>query len=236
MQVEGNGMSGWGVVIEGHQFDLLDWEEEMKAPFDPWVEKHGANFVLRTKVFDALQSTQEVCDYAPQLVERLNGAMLLSRKSHPVKFEGRVVEFGDGDSIRTHYVMAVGTGRFRSRGSAVALVHSGGQTRMPEPSATQKWLELAEKHDLLADALVYLSRGEWFDVYKAIESLDAFCGGDLEKKGWITDLKKVKRMANAHRHFTKGVHTPPDPPVELSEAIKKVATMIRKAFEEAGAH
>ena len=28
---------GWGVVLGGHAFDLEDWEEALKGPFDPWI-------------------------------------------------------------------------------------------------------------------------------------------------------------------------------------------------------
>jgi hypothetical protein len=44
--------SGWGVVLVGHAFDLDDWREAFKQPFDPldpWVmEPQGSSVVIRT--------------------------------------------------------------------------------------------------------------------------------------------------------------------------------------------
>jgi hypothetical protein len=47
-------ISQWGVQLTGHDFDLLDWEETLKAPFDPWVERVPEMFVLRWSEFDGL--------------------------------------------------------------------------------------------------------------------------------------------------------------------------------------
>jgi hypothetical protein len=47
-------ISKWGVHLTGHDFDLLDWEETLKAPFDPWVERVQEMFVLRWSEFDGL--------------------------------------------------------------------------------------------------------------------------------------------------------------------------------------
>jgi hypothetical protein len=30
----------WGIEINGHDFDLQDWQNQFRPPFDPWVEKH----------------------------------------------------------------------------------------------------------------------------------------------------------------------------------------------------
>jgi hypothetical protein len=50
----------WGAVIRGEQFDLDDWASVLKEPFDPWVEVHGGDTVLRSKSFDGMSSAQEV--------------------------------------------------------------------------------------------------------------------------------------------------------------------------------
>jgi len=47
-------------------------------------------------------------------------------------------------------------------------------------------MDLSDRSDHLTDALIYFGRGEWFDIYKAIECLQAFAGGEpqLKAKQW----------------------------------------------------
>jgi hypothetical protein len=39
----------WGAVIRGEARDLEDWISVLKEPFDPWVEIHGNDTVLRSR-------------------------------------------------------------------------------------------------------------------------------------------------------------------------------------------
>jgi hypothetical protein len=43
-----------GVGLRGHGFDLKDWEENFRAPFDPWIERLQEEYVLRSSTFDGL--------------------------------------------------------------------------------------------------------------------------------------------------------------------------------------
>jgi hypothetical protein len=52
--------SSWGAIIVGEAFDLEDWADTLKPPFDPWVEIQGANTVLRSTSFDELTSGEQV--------------------------------------------------------------------------------------------------------------------------------------------------------------------------------
>jgi hypothetical protein len=98
---------------------------------------------------------------------------------------------------------------------------------------------IADTDDRLADALVYLGRREWFDLYKAIECIKDWAGGEalLGKLGWIDpeELKRVKRTANSFRHRRGGTHSPPPKPATPEEAFGVVGTLVRKAFETAEA-
>lgn len=67
---------GWGAGLLGEPTDLEDWTYTLKEPFDPWVEIHRAEMVLRSASFDELASASEVRDRATALIERLNGASL----------------------------------------------------------------------------------------------------------------------------------------------------------------
>ena len=71
---------GWGAVVLGEPTDLEDWVHTLKEPFNPWVEVHGAETVLRSASFDELASANEVRDCAVALIERLNGVVALSQQ------------------------------------------------------------------------------------------------------------------------------------------------------------
>jgi hypothetical protein len=36
----------WGVGLSGRVFDLEDWRDTLKEPFDPWVLHEGDDFIL----------------------------------------------------------------------------------------------------------------------------------------------------------------------------------------------
>ena len=72
----------WGIKLCGHDFDLQDWRETLKEPFDLAVVQQGDDFILRASEFQSCDSAPAVLDKAIVLIEVLNGAM---RCSHPVK-------------------------------------------------------------------------------------------------------------------------------------------------------
>jgi hypothetical protein len=181
---------GWGAVIRGEPTDLAAWAHVLKA-FDPWVETHGTETVLRSISLDELESADEVRARAIGYIDRLNGAMAVTQHSRPVRF-GSVIRFTpDGGLQRTAFP---GTVKFEARGSVLAdsiQIGPGGQPVPPPPpmpSDVQDWFKLADGDDRLADALVYFGRAtervdmstDWFDIYKALECLILKFGGDRD--------------------------------------------------------
>jgi hypothetical protein len=230
----------WGVHLTGHQFDLEDWEEALRSPFDPWVERMEAMYILRSLSFDGLQ-IPEVRGRAEALIERLNGAMAAAKGSRPVCGQD-VVQF-TLDGVRHHHVLLAESLDLRVRvGTARMAIGSDGAV-VPEaglqPSEVQRWTAIADTDDRLADALVYLSRAEWFDLYKAIECVEDRAGGEaaLDKLGWIEpgELKRIKRTANAFRHRRGGRHSPPPQPATHEEAFRAVTLIVGSAFKDADA-
>src|SRR5207237_993755 len=73
-------------------------------------------------------------------------------------------------------------------------------------------LRLAEREENVADALRFLNRGTWFDLYFACEVIARDCGGEheLRKRSWATqyELDVVKGNANLYRH-TRPTSRPP---------------------------
>jgi len=90
----------WGVQLSGHQFDLADWAEALKEPFDPWVDQSEDQFVLRWSGFDDLETADEVNRNAPYIVDLLNGAMGAARGTRPITSDAVVKFRPDGTRSR----------------------------------------------------------------------------------------------------------------------------------------
>ncbi len=229
-----NSKEGWGVHLSGHAFDVADWADTLKQPFDPWIEQRDDQFFLRSQQFDVLPNAEEVRARAFDVIGRLSAAMEISVGSRAITFEG-VVKFAADSTRKIHMFLEGGTIEVRSR--LRAAITTGNEAAAPKESDAQRWIMLSEGDALLADALIYFSRTEWFDVYKAIECLEDWVGGEevLRSKGWINaaDLKRLKRTANSFRHRKGGKHSPPADPFSLRDARKTLGTLLRKAFEAA---
>jgi hypothetical protein len=77
--------------------------------------------------------------------------------------------------------------------------------------------------------LAFVQGKDWFDLYLAVEGLEAHVGGGEAKlpqhPGADANLKRAKQMANSFRH-SGGVHSAPKPPMTLSEARKVILNSI----------
>jgi hypothetical protein len=241
----------WGAVLRGDDFDLQDWRDILKSPFDPWVEVHGDDYVLRSASLDDLASAREVRDRVAAHIERLNGAMSVMRDCRPLQFGGVAEITPDGKIHRTMF--AQGGGRLRALRFAATVETVGLDGKptpppSPKPSEPQKWAAIADGDDLLEDALVYFGRASpsdparpptfWFDIYKALECLIERFGGGREAAflamDWAprNELELLKRTANWSRHARRKYSAPPNPTTE-EEAKAMLRHLLRKAFEAA---
>ena len=169
-------MQSWGAAVIGEPVDLSHWAHVLRKPFDPWVEVHGNETILRSEYLDELKSASEVRDRALSIIDRLNGAIGLSQGARPLRFGG-VAEFASNG--RLHRTMFAETAYFDLRGATVSanvtVIGPDGKTVPPSaplPSEVQKWARVADSDELLGDALVYFGRSSnWFDIYKTLECL-----------------------------------------------------------------
>jgi hypothetical protein len=168
--------TGWGALLLGDQIDLEDWEYLLKAPFDPWVERYGGDLGLRAAEIDRCADLEEMQQRSLLLLDHVNGAVAASDGygMRAVRFGG-VVEF-QSDGSRVCTVLAQFDGRFRARARAARSPHP------LRPSETQSWAALAGVDEYAADALINFGRagaGNWFDLYKAFESIQT--SGKLDR-------------------------------------------------------
>ena len=92
----------WGALLQGASEEIADWTEVLKPGFDPWIETHGADTVLRSRVLDGLGTASEVHEKAGALIDVLKGAVALSQGAGPLKYGG----------VRSYPQMASSTNTF----------------------------------------------------------------------------------------------------------------------------
>ena len=226
----------WGIKLCGHDFDLQDWRETLREPFDPAVVQQGDEFILCASEFQSCDSAPVVLDKAIALFEVLNGAMRAAKGSHPVRYCGVYELLPEGWRKSSYVFPPAAITDLRARINVDPEVPAPPPTR----SNVQAWVELSETSDHLTDALIYAGRGEWFDMYKAIECLEAFAGGgesDLRCKNWGAsgDLTLMKRTANCFYRHRRGAYDPPKNPMTLDDARELLAKLIECAFAEVAA-
>jgi hypothetical protein len=229
---------GWGASLRGDDFELEDWRDTLKLPFDPWVVDTKRGLVLRSKIFDSAVAADEVYDRAVSLISMVNGALALWNQTAHVNFHG-VIEFLSDGSERYHppsaQVHMEGRSKFRVDG---VVVGPDGQQKAGPPKASdpQRWIEAAKGDDALADALIYYSRADnWFDIYKALECLFIKFGGEEEfiRMGWKSRaaVKALKRTADNERH-ARLKNKLNRHPMNKEEARRVLRALIKMAFIE----
>lgn len=234
---EDHDMSTWAVALEGHAFDLLDWQAAFGPHFEPVVERlPQGEVVLRSRQFATLNDATDVLERGRLLVTLLNGTMRLYNRCQPVS-AGHVMRF-DGAGGRQIYLTLESAVMARSRVSAVGVAIGPDGTPVtsaPAPSVPQQNAVMAENDDRIADLLHYFGRADnWYDLYKTIECARTLSGGEDDLQALVEDIrppmKRVKQTANFYRHAS----TPrPAKPVTMEEARTFLAAMVRRVLDAA---
>jgi hypothetical protein len=228
---------GWGVLLGGEEWDLEEWREALKQSFDPWVTEDG--LILRSSSLDHATTRSEADDLAKALMDQINGALAVSRRTRGVRLESMVEILSDGTHRRAP---VLGSFRVTDRPDKLRATGVVGEPKPPPPperSETQRWLAIAAKDPFLEDALTYFGRSDdWFDIYKALECLELKFGGEgkVLALGWASasKIKLLKQNANYNRRHARLKFDPPSHPMERAEARDLLAKLIARAFDEAG--
>jgi hypothetical protein len=231
----------WGVVLDGEAFDLEDWQEALKHPFDPWVMATEGELILRSSLLDPTTTSSGAYEIAKVLMEQVNGALGVSHGARVIRLGAIAEILSDGTRRRHVFAHRSEAARIRDRPTAQVFGADGKPKPQPPPAKSdpQRWLSIAAEDDLLADALTYFSRGdEWFDIYKALECLILrFCAGEKEflDLGWADagEIARLKRTANFERHARRKF-VPPPSPMGRTEARDLLAKLMARALGEAG--
>ena len=230
---------GWGILLSGQPSDLEVWQEALKR-FDPCIIKTDEGLILRSKLFDSATTLSDAHEFGKTLLERLNGALGASAETGMVRLE-KLVEFLPDGSRRQHVIMEIHITEPRDRMSATIVVHGPDGNPLPppppEPSRPQQWLEIAANDRLLADALTYFGHGKnWFDTYKAFESIEYKYGGPKKflKLGWADEdeIELLKWTANYYARHARMGFKPPPARMGLPKARELVVRLIARAFAQ----
>jgi len=124
-----------GENYPAHAFDLADWRENLKKPFDPWVLYEGDEFFLLASEFGSCKSVEEVRDSAILLIDLMNGAMRAATQAGPISCGDVVYELFSDGRVRRHIIASVGAARLRMKGRAPAVIISRDGTPVPPPAA-----------------------------------------------------------------------------------------------------
>jgi len=102
----------------------------------------------------------------------------------------------------------------------------------PVASLMQERLLKADREEDVSDLLLFIVRADnWFDIFKAMETVERLVGGEAAAQTICGDWKRVRRTANRHRHAPSAKHTAPSNPPTIPEAREVVIGVARHAVD-----
>ena len=107
----------------------------------------------------------------------------------------------------------------------------------PQPSEVQRWFKIADRDDLLDDALMNFGKGaNWFDIYKTLECLFKNAGGEpaFLALNWEPqeEIERVRYTANWFRHARRRNALPAMPLKSLDDARALLGKLLQRALRE----
>jgi hypothetical protein len=214
----------WRVILEGAEADLRELADQTSGAVLR-VSRDEAEYRLDSPEFDALLHAADVHNKAAELVRLLNSARTLDRLGAPV-------------TVKDIYSVAPGGGRVHTIVLNAELAPRGtvsfpGAPAIPEvPWVRRAINRLSDPNVRLA--LEYLGEGTWYGLYKAVEAVEAACGGEarLSGKRWIPadELKLLKWTANSgagpQTRHAEGTFEAPKYPMTFQDAKQNVVILI----------
>ncbi|WP_394658726.1 hypothetical protein [uncultured Novosphingobium sp.] len=213
----------WRVQLEGDADDIADLERALNgSAADPgsYVIYHWEDVpTLTTIAWDHFSEPQQAEAAARSALKLFGGLLSLYNLCGPIS-TGTVYE-------------VLGNGRFHMTRTTELTI----RVKPPEedriaPAAFARVMSLVDDSSWLASALIELNGDtDWFDVYRAIEAIEARFNHSEQKmkNSPLIDgprLKLVKQTANAVRHLPSEKHRAPEPPIHIHTAVQDVKAAI----------
>jgi hypothetical protein len=231
----------WFIALGGPKPDLEDWEDCLRAPFDPNVRvvhlpdgKGGttATYVLNAPEFASCAEASEVREIAIPLIRRLNSLVAVHMGSDPVRLSAVLQQQPDG-TYRSHTFGELNTTLGRIKMKATGTL-SGGKPAPPQPSLVQR--ALTSKHSEFLDALEHYSRANnWHDLYKVFEAISEYVSGRQRiprslgvASREVSDFYKSAQIARHHKYRGE----PPTHLFSLTEGRQFIAFLLRACMDK----
>ncbi|GFO95992.1 hypothetical protein ig2599ANME_0176 [groundwater metagenome] len=231
-------MPKWLVRLKGERFDLEDFPELLRSPEVRVVEENGS-FYLESSEFNSLTSAEEVRERGRALIKLINGVAKFNRDNFLDVSEDGITRVED-DGKRHHYVFLEGaiTARAKVSAQVTVIAADGSEKVATQPSALESLLEVAQKHNVVADALSFYRDDTWISLYKVYEIIRDDVGGkhQIIKNGWSvdSDINRFTQTAQSRaalgdsaRHASEK-YKPPAQPMTLSGARALIKTILSR--------
>lgn len=231
-------MPKWLVRLKGERFNLEDLPELLRSPEVKVVEENGS-FYLGSSEFNSLTSAEEVRERGRALIKLINGVAKFNRDNFLDVSEDGITQVED-EGKRHHYVfIEEAITAYEKVSAQVTVITADGSEKVAnQPSALESLLEVAQKHNVVADALSFNRDDTWVSLYKAYEIIRDDVGGkhQIIKNGWSvdSDINRFTQTAQSRaalgdsaRHASEK-YKPPAQPMTLSEAKALIKTILSR--------
>lgn len=227
----------WFVRLQGHRFDLEDLPDWLEGG-EVNVQEDDGEYYLTSHRFDALANPGEVRRAATDFVNLLNGL----GRIHQPGFEpisAGVVETRSSDGSKKVHISSTSRGRSRDKARVTINDQDGIEKPHPNLGRLRRWVDLAERDELVERAIGYLNGSEitWNDLYCALEVVKSDVEGDVPGAS-NSQLTRFRHTANSYsvlgyeaRHG-KDNWEPPENPMPFDEALGLIRGVIKRWIQE----
>jgi len=223
-------MPKWLVRLKGERFDLEDLPNQLCSPEVRIIEENGS-FYLESGEFNSLTSAEEVRERGRELIKLINGVTKFNRDNFLGISEDAVIRVED-DGKQKGYLFMEEALKICDNQKFPVIATDGSEKITTQSSTLESLLEVAQKHNVVADALSFYRDGTWNSLYKAYETIRGDVGGkhQIIKNGWAvnSDINRFTQTAQPYRHAASKKYKSPAQPTTLLEARALTKTIISR--------
>jgi hypothetical protein len=176
----------WLARLKGHELDLQELSEHFRSPDWNIQKDEDGYYYLRSLEFAGAGDSEAVRERATRMLRHINGAakLLFGLGYRAVEFDTVTRLEEDGQRYHTVCSSITISGRSRMAVKSGAVGSGGSSDVSPDAKGAEDIVALAEREQRVADALLFLQRGDWISLYKAWELVgDAH---SIVENGWAT--------------------------------------------------
>jgi len=222
--------SDWGVELVGLEHDLknlrLKLNGAIEGPNSIFISRLNDLYVLRCSQWDSISDLAMLKEKSFEDLELIRGCIHLLDGCGTIEI-GTIIRLGPMDEIGE-----------QNRDSMIGVRVFTPEDKWQNPAEFRKLFHHGKANHLLRAAINdFKSDPTWFDIYKSIEALLLFCGGEkkLQKShpAFAKQVDKAKQTANSFRH-SRGKFEPIRKPMLLPDAIKVTKELFSFAIATLG--